>query len=207
MKKNLNVNISTSNSKLGGFIPTLNLPAVVTCRCDAPCRKSCYACRGNFNYSNVKASHLNNLEQFIKSQERFKNDVIYFLNNGLITYKYFRWHSSGDIINEDYFLMMVEIAKKTPQTKFLCFTKKYEIVNDFLNGGGKIPNNLVVVFSAWDESWEFENPYNLPVAYVRFKKGLNSNIPESANECGGLCSQCQKCWELKKGEAVVFNQH
>lgn len=207
MKKNLNVNISTSNSKLGGFIPTLNLPAVVTCRCDAPCRKTCYACKGNFSYANVKASHLNNLEQFIKTPERFKNDILYFLNNGLISYKFFRWHSSGDIINNDYFLMMVEIAKRTPQTKFLCFTKKYEIVNDFLSGGGTIPKNLAIVFSAWDESWIFDNPYNLPVAYVRFKKGLNSNIPNTANECGGLCSQCQKCWHLKNGDSVVFNQH
>ena len=46
--------ISITNSKLGAKIPALNLPALKTCRAGAPCRKGCYALKGNWLYANVK---------------------------------------------------------------------------------------------------------------------------------------------------------
>ena len=48
------ITISTTNSKLGSFIPSFNFPPIVTCRKDAPCKKMCYACKGNFMFKNVK---------------------------------------------------------------------------------------------------------------------------------------------------------
>ena len=50
------INISTTNSKLGGTIPSINLPAGLTCRADAPCQKGCYAKKGNWIFKNVKES-------------------------------------------------------------------------------------------------------------------------------------------------------
>ena len=46
-----NITISTSNSKLGGCIPCVNLPPIITCNPLAPCAKTggCYACTGNLN--------------------------------------------------------------------------------------------------------------------------------------------------------------
>ena len=55
------VNISTTNKKLGKFIPSLNLPPIKTCRPKTPCAKGCYACKGNWNFPNVKSSLNNNL--------------------------------------------------------------------------------------------------------------------------------------------------
>ena len=45
---NLNniVTIATGNTKLGSMICGLSLPAGVTCRTDAPCRKFCYCTKG-----------------------------------------------------------------------------------------------------------------------------------------------------------------
>lgn len=34
--------ITTTNSKLGHQIPSINMPTL-TCRADAPCQKGCYA--------------------------------------------------------------------------------------------------------------------------------------------------------------------
>ena len=39
----MKITISNTISKLGGFIPSINLPAGKTCRADAPCQKGCYA--------------------------------------------------------------------------------------------------------------------------------------------------------------------
>ena len=202
------MNISISNSKLGDKIPSLNLPALKTCRADAPCRKGCYALKGNWLFPNVKNSLENNLKEFLEDKEKFFNDIVKFINNGLTTYKYFRWFSSGDIVNLDFFNGMIETAKKCKQTKFLCFTKKFEIVNDYLKNGGKIPNNLKIVFSTWTKDFKVENPFNLPMTYVFFKKEENNaDIPNLAIPCKGKCDECLACWNLKKGQSVYFNQH
>ena len=71
-----------------------------------------------------------------------------------------------------------------------------------------IPTNLTIIFSAWNKSWKFDNPYNCPIAYVNFKKSnLNPEFPADVKECGGHCSTCYKCWYLQEGESVVFHQH
>lgn len=199
--------ISLTNSKLSGQIPSVNLPAIKTCRADAPCKHLCYATKGNFKYPNVEKSHLENLAHFVTNKDAYFNDIIEFLS-GLVSYKYFRFHSSGDIVNDDYFLGMIKVAKKCKNIKFLAFTKKFEIVNNYLKNGGVIPKNLKIVFSAWDKNFKIDNPYNLPTTYVYFKdEKLNPDIPDLAIPCVGKCYECQACWGLKNGQAVVFKQH
>ena len=135
------------------------------------------------------------------------DDIIAYLN-GLVSYRYFRYHSSGDIVDEKYFEGMVRVAKKCKSVKFLCFTKKFEIVNNYLASGEKIPSNLHIVFSAWDKEFKVDNPYNLPMTYVDFKDtSKNPEIPELAIPCIGKCYECQACWSLQKGQSVVFHQH
>ena len=105
--------------------------------------------------------------------------------------------------------MMVRVALEVPGTRYLCFTKKYELVNDFLAAGNSIPDNLTIVLSAWGD-WKPDNPYNLPMAYVKLKK-QESDIPADAKECPSFCGKCaatkNSCWNLKCGESVCFKQH
>lgn len=204
----MKVKFSVTNSKLSGAIPSINLPAVKTCRANAPCKHLCYATRGNFTFPKVKESHIYNLACFINDSKQYFKDIYDFLTTGLTIYKYFRFHSSGDIPNREYFLGMINLASACKHTKFLAFTKKFEIVNEYLSSGGKIPKNLSVVFSAWDKNFKIDNPFNLPVTYVNFKNSeLNPVIPKNAAPCGGKCYNCQKCWHLKSGQSVVFTQH
>lgn len=202
----IEIKISTTNSKLG-VIPSINLPTTV-CRHDAPCKKGCYAKKGNWLFPNVKESLANNLASYISDSESFFNQVIDYLNKGLVSYRYFRWHSSGEIVDYTYLLGIIKVAKKCKQTKFLCYTKKFDLVNKYLNTGAKLPSNLSIVFSGWDKDFVIDNPYGLPTTLVDFKdKALNANIPNDAFECVGSCEICQKCWNLKKGKSVVFHQH
>lgn len=204
----MKIHISKTNSKLGGFIPSINLPAGITCRADAPCQKGCYAKKGNFIYKTTKKSHLNNLEIYKQNPDDYFNQIINELNNTDITYKFFRWHASGDIVNLEYLKGIIRVAEACPQTKFLCFTKKFMLVNMYLELNPNIPENLHIVFSAWDKDFKVNNPHNLPVAYVSFKNSSkNPEIPEYAIPCIGKCYECKSCWSLIKGQSVVFNQH
>lgn len=208
ISENNSINISTTNSKLGGFIPSLNMPQGITCRHDAPCLVGCYAKRGNFTYNNVKQSALDNLKAFKEEPEKFFEAIINYLNNGDISYKFFRWHSSGDIVNVKYLKGMVRVAEACPRTKFLCFTKQFGFVNMYIAVKGELPQNLHIVFSAWDKDFKVINPYNLPTTYVNFKdESKNPKIPEFAIPCIGKCYECKSCWSLEKGQSVVFNQH
>ena len=196
------VKVSNTNSKLGGQIYSINLPAVVTCRPDAPCFKGCYARKGNWTFTNVKNSLESNLEAYKSNPDLFFESVA--IQTALV--RFCRWHSSGDIVDMQYFEGMCKVARKNKETHYLCFTKKYEIINEFLSKGKRIPKNLSIVFSAWD-NWIPENPYDLPMTYVYGKEFNNKLIPKDAIPCGGKCETCQACWTLKKGQHVYFLKH
>ena len=194
--------VSNTNSKLGGQIYSINLPPVVTCRADAPCFKGCYACKGNWLFPNVKNSLQQNLEAYRNNPTLFFESVA--TQTALV--RFCRWHSSGDIVDMQYFEGMCKVARKNKETHYLCFTKKYEIINEFLSKGKRIPKNLSIVFSAWS-NWIPENPYDLPMTYVYGKEFNNELIPKDAIPCGGKCETCQACWTLKKGQHVYFLKH
>lgn len=202
MKNNLTVSISKGNSKMGA-IPSVSLPACITCNPCAPCFKLCYAAKITRLYKTVKTAYENNLN-ILK-----ENPALYWeqVKQGAQMARYFRYHVSGDIPNADYFVQMVKLAKQLPNTNFLAFTKQYYIVNQFLNDGGTIPANLKIIFSNWG-SWKCENPFNLPQCEVILK---GSEPAPNWKICGGNCTACAcagiGCWELKQGETIAIYQH
>lgn len=207
------IHISLCNSKLDGSklgmapIPSINLPPVKTCRHNAPCKETCYACKGLF----LMPSNQNRLWDNWEFYDNHPMEYFREIRKACTTSKFFRWHSAGDIPSAWYFWNMVHVAKDIPDTKFLCFTKQYETVNSYLNRFGWLPENLIVVFSAWGD-YEFENPYNLPVAYIRLKSGEGADkIPANARKCTGYCAECilgsENCWNMQHGDSVVFDEH
>lgn len=205
------IHISNGVSKLGTAIPSINFPPVITCNPDAPCFKQCYARKGRFSFSHNKSLLQQNLDAWNKDKEGFERELI----NAFISARFVRYFSSGDIPDGDFLRMMDRIAEKLPNTEFLCFTKKYELVNSYIELmnaiGCSVPQNLHIVLSAWGD-WIPYNPYNLPVAYVHLKSGEGADkIPDNAIPCSKYCAECVKtdrsCWCLRNGQSVVFEQH
>lgn len=200
------VHISKGISKLGASIPSVNLPAVITCRPDAPCFKVCYARKGRFSLGHTRDLLTNNLEVWRTNPTEYRDAVI----KAALPARFFRWHSSGDIVDASYLAMMVEVAIACPKTDFLCFTKKYELVDAYFEEHGELPENLHMVYSAWG-NFKPKNPHGFPCSYVRLKKE-ECDIP-CGRQCSGLCAECcttkNSCWNLRRnsGECVVFNQH
>lgn len=202
------VHISRGITKLGQNIPSVSLPPGITCRPDAPCAKLCYARKGRFSFTHNKDLLRRNLDIWQSDPEGFERDV----KIAAWTSRFFRWHSAGDIPDPDYLHMMVRVAVQCPGTNFLCFTKKYELVNQYVSDNGQLPDNLKLIFSAWGDLTP-EDPYGFPVAYIRFKKKQESSIPENAWQCSGYCGACvqtgRSCWDMQRGcnDCVVFNEH
>lgn len=205
------VSISCVNSKTGPLCNDLALPTC-TCREDAPCKATgCYCMKGRQTMSKVVAAYTRNLRLYNTDQEDFWEQVRFKVKHR--PFPLFRFFDCGDIADYDFFLGMIDLAKEFPDIKFMLFTKKYEIVNKWIDENGDLPENLNVVFSAWHIGWKVINPHNLPVAYVDFKdKTLNPEFPEGITSCPNekdktiTCSICRKCWD-KRIKAVKFTQH
>lgn len=200
----MNVKISAGNSKLGS-IPSVSLPAGFTCRKDCECFKKCYAQKLERMRPSVRNAYLHNFTVLQESPDIYWREV----EASIMMSRFFRFHVSGDIPDNVYFAHMVEIAERNQHCEILCFTKRYDIVNEHLEFGGEIPKNLHIVFSGW-AGLKMDNPHLLPEAHVRYKDGTTT-AREDAKECGGNCTECLLteggCWTLQSGEQVVFNEH
>lgn len=198
----MKVSISKGNSKMGA-IPSVSLPPITTCAAGCTCAKKCYAAKLCRIYPSVKKSYENNLAVYLKNPESYFGQI----KKAAAAQRFFRWHVSGDIVSPLYLAGIVGIAAELPKTEFLAFTKRYDIVNDFISDGYKIPENLHLIFSAWP-GMDMPNPYSLPVAQVIFK---GQEPADDWKVCGGNCTECAcrgvGCWELKNGETIAFYEH
>lgn len=180
------------------------MPRVITCASDVPCAKTCYV--GHFDWrTTVRNAYDNNLNLWLTDPDGFEQQAIAAAYGSF----YFRWHVSGDIVDEKYLAMMCRVARKLKRTHFLAFTKKYDLVNAYLDAGKRIPKNLHILFSEWPD-YNMNNPYKMPVAYVAFKDG-HCDAPSGAYQCSGHCEDCAyagtNCWVLKRGESVILREH
>lgn len=197
------VKISKGNSKLGA-IPSVSLPSIKTCR-NCACQEKCYAQKLERLRPAVRNAYQHNLEVWIKDPETYWREV----EASIMMSRFFRFHVSGDIPSFKYLVNMVEIARRQPHCEILCFTKKYNLVNEFIEQGGELPGNLHMIFSGW-VGLEMANPFSLPEAHVRYRDG-STTAREDAIECSGNCTECALteggCWNLQKGQQVIFNEH
>ena len=197
------VKISKGNSKLGA-IPSVSLPSIKTCR-NCACQEKCYAQKLERLRPAVRNAYQHNLEVWLKDPETYWREV----EASIMMSRFFRFHVSGDIPSFKYLVNMVEIARRQPHCEILCFTKKYNLVNELIEQGGELPGNLHMIFSGW-VGLEMANPFSLPEAHVRYRDG-STTAREDAIECSGNCTECALteggCWSLQKGQQVVFNEH
>lgn len=197
------VKVSKGNSKLGQ-IPSVSLPSIKTCR-NCACREKCYAQKLERLRPSVKNAYEHNLGVLLSDPTTYWREV----EASVMMSRFFRFHVSGDIPNAAYLENMVAVAGRNAHCEILCFTKRYEMVNEFIQKNGELPSNLHMIFSGW-VGLDMANPFSLPEAHVRYRDG-STTAREDAIECSGNCTECALteggCWNLQKGQQVVFNEH
>ena len=197
------VSISSANKKMRK-ISSVSLPSVVTCR-KCACQQKCYARKLERLRPAVAAAYKRNLDVLQSDPDTYWREV----EAAIMLSRFFRFHVSGDIPDITYLIRMVDVAQRNQHCQILCFTKKYELVNDYLSGGAVLPSNLHMILSAWT-GLEMQNPFLLPEAHVRYRDG-STTARDDAKLCGGNCTECactdDGCWTLQRGEQVIFNEH
>lgn len=196
----MKVHISPGNIKLGN-IPNISFPPEVTCNKKAACRKYCYSKKAWRLYPQVRIAWTENLIYYMLMPNKFFNEVDEFLTKHKP--KYFRFNCAGDFLNSGYLLKMVGLARKHPDTNFLAFTKKYNLIPEDLN----LPDNLSLVISS---VWNLDIPsrlQNYPKSFVNLPE--EKKIPKEIRKCKKSCKMCYQCWHLKATheKAILFEKH
>ena len=199
----LHIKLSYGNRKTGSLVPSISLIPVADCSNCALCAKGCYAIRSIACYDASRKMMAQNSAIARGDLPRYFKE----LDAACKFIRFLRIHVSGDILNPAYLTGMVDIAIKNPHCQFLCFTKMFRFVNDYLDDHAEgFPENLHIIFSEW-RGLEVPNPHNLPTSRPVWK----GDEPMEGIKCGGNCSECAAfncgCWSLKKGERVLFEAH
>jgi hypothetical protein len=113
---------------------------------------------------------------------------------------HFRWQVGGDIIDREYLIGMIRVAIENLQTRFLAYTKHYEI----LPRVESIPENLRLVVSAWPGMDLPDHVREYPIAWLSTDQRQATRQRE-VHQCEGRCDTCLECFD--KDFDVSFEIH
>lgn len=184
------MSISSGNSKLGN-IPNISLPPIKACENCAHCKSDCYALKAYRMYPSVRKSWDENLSYYNDSPLMYFVQIRAYLTDKKPSL--FRWHVSGDILNQYYLNNMVSIAITFPDIKFLAFTKMFKL------NYSKCPDNLSIVFSCWVGMTKPRQKKGV-AGFYWLQDGKEKRIPKKAIECFGSCENCGMCFNIAKLE-------
>jgi hypothetical protein len=240
----LHVSISSGNIKVGS-IPQFNtLPGDEplaqksgvqltdvrgTCQgCCSDCVHSCYAVRSaKLHHNAVIPSWAKNTLILRNNPERVKEDINAFLKKKPVPY--FRFHTSGEIENENVLKLYCDICNDNSQTRFYIYTKKFDLIVDyFLRKGNSLPANFVINLSEWhgnieeyvsslnegeqEKAREFLFSLNVFGFDDKTEKSKYASslvhcpaINNKGHETGVTCQQCKRC--MRPGHKTSVYMH
>ena len=211
--------------------PITNMAGSCCGICDG-CEGFCYAINGcRQHHNSVMPSVIKNLLIYRWDPKRFENEI----ENELVQWKVnlgeekvFRWHSSGEIEDYNYLLMMMRIAQNHPDVHFYSYTKRFGLINRYLDEHKDFPTNFVFNLSVWENNLKdsgFNLGYLSKVQCFEWKDQMSvedynhsihcrSVIHEKEGEKKGHlnhemnCKKCGLCWKGKcKGRTIYVYNH
>ena len=154
--------------------------------------EDCYADKGCYVFAVVQAAQYRRLKSI--NHPQWVNAMAALINSKKS--KYFRWHDSGDVQDEDHLLKIFAVCKLTPTVKHWMPTRE-AWVKAFLS---LKPDNLVIRFSA--PMVNQPAPASWPHTSTVVKTGPSCPAPRQENEC----KDCRACWDPAV-KNVAYGQH
>lgn len=228
--KEMQISLANGNTKLGKGIYTYNLlpgdkpissktrgqltnvPGTCAGCCDG-CIGACYAmrdCRFHFN-SVIPALAKNTLIMRHDIDGMFGQ-----LKGRLVKHKakVCRFHSAGELPHYNYLLHMVKLAVEMPDVQFYCYTKRFNLIQKYIEEYKVFPKNLVINISVWkgnDKGYDFghlnkfvyddhSDPevMKLPHCPAVNAKGRSTGIK---------CVDCGLCFKENCGRIIAVHAH
>ena len=114
----------------------------------------------------------------------------------------FRFHGHGELINFDHLFNYVGMAIKNPHTTFALWTKRKELIAQYVKEIGAFPDNLILIFSNASTKRVLKK---VPKHFHKvFNASKTGNVPEGATECTGKsCASCMACYRINEHKIIV----
>ena len=156
---------------------------------------SCYALKGRYTFPNVQNAMARRYGCTMRAledattREHYVNAFVRLLEHET----HFRWHDSGDLQSDAHLDLIVEIAKRLPQTSFWLPTREWKLVTAWRRAGGVFPDNLTVRMSAQMIDGPVPST-DLPTSGVH-THGNSQGRKCPAPTTDGHCGSCRACWD------------
>ena len=216
-------NYSTGNSKLGNHVLNYGLDIMHTCApCECKTGGKCYGTCGLFQFgSNMQRAAENFMFWFANGAGAMVEALQSAIDNNPDCDK-FRHFEIGDIPNERYLAeVMSPVAVRNPGVTFWTYTKKYEIVNKYVDkyGLNAIPSNLTIIFSHWMNEdgtyYPMDNRHDFPTSEFIPVGKEDELLPHITHVCPcsnpnvvAHCENCDHpCGRLQHGESMALLEH
>ena len=211
--------IAEGNSKTGEKCINCNLSIENSCDHTCECYKDgkCYAEGGCYLYGDNQAGYTEN-SKFVLNHTNKEIIAAWQIAADFYGYKHWRYFTCGDIPFYRFIDCMVAFAKKNPDITFWSYTKKYALVNKWIDNNGPLPENLTIIFSHWLNNdgtfFPMNNRHNLPTSeFIPFgQEKLADKVthicPCSDPTVNVTCLTCDHaCYSLKPGESMALLEH
>lgn len=150
----------------------------------------CYAAFGQYLYNNVKSPRLENQDDW--KRDSWEDEMVSIL----FKFPYFRWFDSGDCYSISLAKKILNVMRRTPNTKHWFPTRmyKFEKFNSVFDQMKSLPN-VSVRFSSDSIIGEFiQGIHGSTILPSKEYSNESVSICE-AYEREGKCSGCRKCWD------------
>ena len=103
----------------------------------------------------------------------------------------FRFHSTGELINEIHMINFINIALDNPRTRFVIWTKRNDIIKKVLKTRA-LPENFKLIFSnAKLDSKDIKLPKHFTKVFSVYSK---TNPKQATINCHSKCQDCMVCY-------------
>ena len=197
----VNIKISTLTGKLKGF-QAINTNTLTNEFC-SKMRETDAICKACYSAKMLEGVRKNCAEPWQRNSDLLSESVLSDDKLPVINAHSFRFHAHGELINLTHLVNYVNIAKKNPFTTFALWTKRTNLVHEYVKEYGPMPDNLIMIYS---------NPkthivqHKIPTHFDKVFNALERNAITAAGETdctGESCIKCMACYRKGNNQDVI----
>lgn len=160
---------------------------------------NCYACKGMYRFKTTQVAQQ-------KRYDAIQSDLwIPAMVKLIRDDEYFRFHDSGDIINQAHFDKILQVIELCPTTQFWIPTKEKKLVLNNLDRIRTLDNLIVRVSAPMVNGDSPILPAGIYASTV-YNNGRPHGFACRAQWQDGQCKNCRACWS-KKYHTVSYPEH
>lgn len=151
----------------------------------------CYALKGQYQFSNVKAAHAKRLAAFNLDPERWAAAMVVLITGEA----HFRWLDSGDLQSPEMALYIMLVCDATPDTEHWLPTRERHAITQALLTRDCPPNLTIRLSDTMVDQERFAWSGWLAQKGV-VTSGVTTGEPTCpAPEQNNECADCRACWD------------